>query len=135
MTAIVQNLILPWLDAFVTALLPLLFALGLAWLRRHHLNTTFLAILGQAAGTAYQQLAQSGAKITDSVSLHAAIAAGVSYLVANLPRALQAQGITPERAAAMVAAELGRLIALDPTINVGSSPVSIPIPVPAKAPA
>lgn len=108
-----------WVQAFLSALVPGLFALGLVWLRQHHVNATVIAALGRAAGEAYKHLVQSGGLATDPTSLAAAIAEGRDYLLARIPDALQAAGITPEAAAQMVSGELGRLLAVDPTVSVG----------------
>lgn len=119
MTQILETAILPWLFAFATALAPALFALALVWLRQHHINTSLLAAAGQAAGEAYKQMVTAGAPVTDAASLNAAVAAGVEQMLANLPAALERAKMTPATAAAMVSGELGRLLAIDPTVGVG----------------
>jgi hypothetical protein len=112
--------ILSWIQAFVSALTPALFALGLLWLRRHQMNTTLAEALGRAAGEAYRQMIQPGGSASRTVSLAAAIAEGRDYLLARIPDTLKAAGITPEAAAQMVSAELGKLLALDPTVSIAS---------------
>lgn len=116
MSAVVAN----WMQAFVSALIPALFALTLVWLRQHRINTTVLAAVGRAAGEAYKQIVQSGGTANNPVSLAAAIAEGREYLFARIPDALKAAGVTPEGAAQLVSAELGKLLALDPTVNAAS---------------
>lgn len=112
--------ILNWMQAFMSALVPALFALALVWLRQHQVNTTVLAAVGRAAGEAYKQILQSGGEASNPVGLAAAIAEGREYLLARIPDALRAAGVTPEGAAQMVSAELGKLLALDPTISVAA---------------
>ncbi len=113
--------ILAWIQAFFSALVPALFALALIWLRQHQMNSTVIAAVGRAAGEAYKQIVQVGGSATNSVSLAAAIAEGRDYLLARIPDALKAAGVTPEAAAQMVSAELGKLLALDPTVSVASA--------------
>lgn len=114
-----QNLILLWIQAFATALIPSLFALALVWLRRHQINTRVIEAVGRAAGEAYKQMIQSAGTQPTGVSLAAAVSAGCDYLLARIPETLRAAEITPEGAAQMVSAELGRLLAIDPTVGVG----------------
>jgi hypothetical protein len=113
------SLVLAWIEAFTNALLPALLALALVCLRRHRVNIVVIEAVGRAAGEAYRQMVQSGASITHSTALAAAVAAGCDYLAARIPDALKAAGITPEGAAQMVSAELGKLLAIDPTVGVG----------------
>ena len=54
-----------------------------------------------------------------------AVAAGVSYVVTNLPDTLKSLGITPDNIEEMVKARLGVLLAKDPTVSAGA-------PVPQK---
>jgi hypothetical protein len=111
--------VLAWIQAFANALVPAMFALALVWLRQHKVNTTVIEAVGRAAGEVYKQIVQSGAPVTDRASLAAAVAEGRDYLQARIPDALKAAGITPEGAAQMVSAELGKLLAIDPTVGVG----------------
>jgi len=111
-------LLLAWMQAFANALVPAMFALALVWLRRHRVSTTVIEAVGRAAGEAYRQMVQSGAPVTDRASLAAAVAEGRDYLLARIPDTLKAAGITPEGAAQMVSAELGKLLAIDSTVGV-----------------
>lgn len=113
--------LLPWLQAFAAAVVPVLGTLALAWLRRRNINTTVIEAVGRAAGEAYRHVAASGRPITDPGALGAAIDAGGRYLVDRIPDTLQRAGVTPEAAAQLVGAELGRLLALDPSVRVGGA--------------
>lgn len=113
------NPILAWVQAFAAALVPPLFALALVWLRRHQINTQVVDAAGRAAGEAYRHMVQSGGLGADSASWTAAVAQGRAYLLAHIPDALAAAGVTPEGAAQMVSAELGKLLAIDPTVGAG----------------
>ncbi|HVB67999.1 MAG TPA: hypothetical protein VNE67_09110 [Acetobacteraceae bacterium] len=127
MHASVADAALTWTQAFATALAPSLFALALVWLRRHKINTTVIEAVGRAAGEGYKQLvaANGGA---GPVSLAAAVAQGRDYLLKRIPATLKAAGVTPEGAAQMVSGELGKLLALDPTVGVGPKPPPALIP-------
>jgi hypothetical protein len=114
-----SNTILAWFQAFATALVPSLFALALVWLRRHQINTQVIEAVGRAAGEAYRHMVQGGGLGTDPAYWAAAVTQGRAYLFARVPEALTAAGVTPEGAAQMVSAELGKLLAVDPTVGVG----------------
>jgi hypothetical protein len=114
-----SNSILTWLQAFATALVPSLLALALVWLRRHQINTQVIEAVGRAAGEAYRHMVQSGGLGADPASWAAAVTQGRAYLLARIPDALAAAGVTPEGAAQMVSAELGKLLAIDPTVGAG----------------
>lgn len=117
MSAIVLN----WVQAFAAALVPSLLALGFVWLRQHQVNTRIIEAVGRAAGVAYKQMVEARVAHTGQTSLAAAVAEGQAYLLAHVPDALKAAGLTPEVAAQMVSAELGKLLAIDPSIAVGVS--------------
>jgi hypothetical protein len=114
-----STLILTWTQAFASALAPSLFALALVWLRRHKINTMVIEAVGRAAGEAYKQMVQSGASASNPASLAAAVAEGRDYLLTRIPDTLKAAGLTPEGAAQMVSGELGKLLAIDPSVGVG----------------
>jgi hypothetical protein len=116
-----SSIILTWVQAFAAALVPSLLALALVWLRQHQVNTTVIEAVGRAAGAAYKQMVEAGAAHAGSTSLVAAVAEGQAYLSAQIPDMLKAAGLTPEAAARMVSAELGKLLAIDPTIGLGTS--------------
>ena len=113
-------LILTWVQTFATALVPSLFALALLWLRQHQINTRIIQSVGRAAGESYKQMIQPGGDGANKISLAAAISTGRDYLLARVPDALKSAGITPEAAAQLVSAELGKLLAIDPTVGIGA---------------
>lgn len=119
--------IVAWINAFSDALAPPLFALALVWLRQHQINTRVIEAVGRAAGEAYRQMVQTGGTATDPIATAAAVAEGRNYLLARIPDALKSAGITPESAAQMVSAELGKLLAIDPTIGLGAPPSRIAV--------
>lgn len=114
-----SSLILTWAEAFAAALAPSLFALALVWLRQHQVNTRVIEAVGRAAGEAYKHMVQTGASATSPASLASSVAEGRAYLLARIPDTLKAAGLTPDAAAQMVSAELGKLLAIDPTVGVG----------------
>ena len=123
MTGAVTTLLLPWLAAAVLAvggvLVPLAYARGLAWLRAHALDTTIYEAIGRAGGVSYRALLASGQPATSPAALQQAAEAGGRYLMARVPEALAARGVAPEAAAELPGAELGRLLAADPTVAPG----------------
>lgn len=119
MTQFLANIVLPWLQTFAAAALPILGALALAWLRRRQINTVVIEAVGRAAGEAYKHIAASGRPVTDPVALAAGINAGGSYLLDRIPDNLRAAGLSPEDAAQIVGAELGKLFAIDPNVHLG----------------
>ena len=53
-----------------------------------------------------------------AVHLATAVAEGREYLLARIPDTLRAAGLTPDAAAQMVSAKLGKLLAIDPTVGI-----------------
>ena len=69
------------------------------------------------AKAAYGFLATNGASYADVPVRNAAIAVGANHVLASVPGALKAMGLTPEHVSAMVEARLGGLLASDPTVS------------------
>ena len=115
--------LLPWLSAFVLAVagvvVPLAYVRGLAWLKSRSLDTTVYEAIGRAGGVAYRALLTSGQPASNPSALKHAAEAGGSYLLATVPEALAARGVRPEMVATLAGAELGRLLAADPTVAPG----------------
>jgi hypothetical protein len=85
----------------------------------------------RAGGVAYGALAAKSDQMADPTIKSAAIAQGVQYVLDGAPATATKLGLTPDRLAAMVSAELGRLLAVDPTVTAGASAtVALPVPVP-----
>ena len=74
------------------------------------------------AKAAYGFLATNGAAFTDVPVRNAAIAVGANHVLASVPDALKAMGLTPEHVSAMVEARLGGLLAADPTVSLAPAP-------------
>lgn len=74
-----------------------------------------------AGGLAYQALVTAAGKPASTEVLKAAIAVGARHVVQAAPLALRALGVTEAGLDAMVTAELGRLLARDPTVSPGPS--------------
>jgi len=89
-------------------------------------------IANAAAGEAYRQAVLHGQDLTVSAGQNAAIAVGANYLLSRAPDALKQLGMTPDAIAGMVAARVGRLLAVDPTVST-SAPVLVLAPaIPAE---
>lgn len=82
----------------------------------------------RAAGIAYQFIVQSGGHVGDAEIRNVAVARALGYVSAALPGTIAALGLTPERLTAIIEAEFGKLLALDPTVSIAPPP---PAPVPA----
>lgn len=126
--------LLPLVQAAVLAAVPLL----LVWLRQHlvlmqnaTLSSAIADCVGRGAGLTYQMLAAAGGSVGSVTLTNAAVAHGVEYVMQSMPDALQRLGITPDHVGAMVTAELGKLLAVDPNVSI-APPVA---PANATAPA
>ena len=133
---------LPYVQTVILAILPVIATWAAAELRRRGVNDTVVQALGRAGGEAYKQLVTKSATITDVTSLENAIHTGTAYMQKMIPDTLHNAGITPDAIGSMVSAELGKLLAADPTVSV-SKPAAPPPPavvpvqvtVPTNAPA
>lgn len=108
------------LCAALAAAVPLLVskaerALGLSLTAQQTAAVTGAADSG--AQLAYGFLVANAAQYGDVPMRNAAIAAGVNHVLASVPNALGALGLTPEHVHAMVEARLGGLLARDPTVT------------------
>jgi len=73
------------------------------------------------AQAAYGYIATNAASHRDLSIRNAAIAKGVQHVVASVPEALAALGVTPEHVRNMVEARFGGLLAADPTVSISGS--------------
>lgn len=87
----------------------------------------------RAAGLAYSFMLAEASHIGDQSTHNIAIAKAVGYVTAALPDTLAKLGLTPDSVAAMVSAELGRLLAVDPTVGIPAAPAAAPALAPAAA--
>jgi hypothetical protein len=122
--------ILPLVSVVLTVLV--------GWLTREIVNHTALknnAILAgkvqdaatRAAGIAYNVIVAQASHINDQPVRNVALAQGVAYLNTMLPDTLKVLGVTPDKAAAMVEGELGKLLAADPNVAIPPVP-AVPAP-------
>lgn len=118
--ALIAAALAPWLNALLIAVLPAIGAWAVAELRRRNLNATVVAAMERAGGEAYRHLLASGRPATDPAALAAAARAGALYMLDRVPDAMRARGVTESGAEQAAAAELGRLLAADPSVRVGS---------------
>jgi len=123
LTPLVQTLSALALAA-LTAATPYLVAL----LRRYlhiSLTATQAAALQTAADAgakaAYGLIATNAASYADVTIRNAALAKGVQHVMASVPDAMAALGITPDHVQEMVAARFGGLLAADPTVSIGAA--------------
>ncbi|MCW3477380.1 hypothetical protein [Limobrevibacterium gyesilva] len=126
----------PLVDAVLQLVQPVLLAvaaiLARALLQRfkidqHEAAVTLITGAAQrGAGIAYGFIAAAGATIADAQIHNVAVAKGVSYVTAAFPDTLRALGVTPDRIEAMVQAELGRLLGVDPAVTIAPMPMLSP---------
>lgn len=125
--------LLPLVQAALLAAVPLL----LAWLRQHltlmqdaALARAVADCVGRGAGLTYHMLATAGGSVGSVTLTNAAVAHGVQYVMQSMPDALKRLGVTPDHVGAMVTAELGKLLVVDPNISIAApvNPASAPAP-------
>lgn len=117
MTETLLAAVMPWLQAFVLALVPVLGAYALSLLRSHGIDNVLTQAIGRAGGVAYTQLLASGKPVTDRNALASAAMAGAAYLQDRVPGIVAAKGLSPGAVADIAGAELGRLLAADPAVG------------------
>lgn len=132
---VVQPL-LPYAGAILSGLAGWLAIQLLAWLRlssNQAMAQAVTAAAGRAAGLAYQLLAtQVEGPLSGAAIKQQALARGVGYLASAMPDFIRRLGLTPERVQLMVEAELGKLLAADPSVR--SAPlVDLPGPLASQA--
>ncbi len=94
----------------------------------------------QGANLAYGWLVTQAASVAQVPMKNVALAVGVNHVLASVPDALKAIGITPDHVSAMVEARLGGLLAADPTVSVAAAiatpdtSVSVVAPAASQAP-
>lgn len=121
---LVSSLVLPWLNAFALALVPVLGGLALALLRKHGINTAWFEAIGRAGGASYMALLASGKPVTDKAALVAAAQVGADYLVARVPSIVASKGLGPDALAQIAGAELGKVLGVDSTAGPGVATVT-----------
>ncbi len=114
-TTLLEGIIVPWLSALALAMLPVLGSLALALLREHNMDNAFFQAVARAGGVTYTALVASGRPVTDRAALASAALAGANYLQQRVPELVQARGLQAGAVADIAGAELGKLLAADPT--------------------
>ncbi|WP_419900666.1 hypothetical protein [Roseomonas sp. USHLN139] len=110
----------PFLSEILLAVLTGIGGALVAELRKRGFNTDIWETVGRGGGLAYTRIVQSGQPISTPGLIAGAVAEGAEYVAERVPDTLRKRGVTPEAVTAMVAAQLGKLLAGDPTISVGS---------------
>ena len=119
------SLATPVLSAVLLSILavavPLAYRKGLAVLEARKIDTTVYEAIGRAGGAAYLAFVASGRPVTDKAALEAAAAVGGRYLQARAADAIATKAgaaVSPGALADMAGAELGKLLAADPSVKV-----------------
>ncbi|MBU6499788.1 MAG: hypothetical protein KGJ41_02670 [Rhodospirillales bacterium] len=80
---------------------------------------------GRGAGIAYAFLASNDAAFSHVEIRNVALAKGVNHVLASFPDALAQLGVTPAHVQSMVEAELGRLLAADPSVKLAAGAAAV----------
>jgi hypothetical protein len=107
------------------------------WLARHvrnaMLRTAIEAAVQRGAGGVYGALVSQGETVGDKGAVNALTASHTNDILATLPGALKALGVTPDAVHAMILKSLGGLLAIDPTATISppstSTSVSVTAPM------
>lgn len=87
-----------------------------------------MRVAGIAAGNAYKALAHAGATVGDVHIANGLMADAAALVAALAPKEIASLGLTPDRVAQIVAGELGKLFAADPTVSLGAAAPALPRP-------
>jgi hypothetical protein len=120
LSSIATSVALPLALAAVTAGIPIVVPVLLKRAKLANvtgLNAKLVEVLDAGAGEAYRQAVLHGHNLTVPAGQNAAVAIAANYVLARLPDTLKQLGVTPDGVSAMVAARLGKLLAVDPTIS------------------
>lgn len=118
-----STVIIPWIQAAVMVALPIVFTWGIAVLKKHNRDTRWYEAIGRAGGAAYNALLASGLPFNDPRAQKLAAEAGAQYLITRVPELMAARGRTPADAVQISHAEMGTLLARDPTVGPPAAPV------------
>jgi hypothetical protein len=106
------------LASWIAAALVPLIAYGLALLRRWGINQTVLAAIGRGAGAAYAELLRARDGATPA-AIERAVDAGAEYVEKRVPDTLPKAGfVNTDAVRQAVRAELGKMLAADPSVSV-----------------
>jgi hypothetical protein len=105
-------------DLMVPAIVYLL-GHALVVLRRAKINETVIAAIGRGAGAAYTELLRSRDGATPA-AIERAVDAGAQYVERRIPATLNKAGFgNTDSVRDVVRAELGKLLAADPNVQIG----------------
>lgn len=127
----ILDALLPLLAAVISVAVPILTRALLARFKLQD-NAVLAGLVSEAAkragGIAYAMMVAEAGHIGDQPIRNVAIAKGVGYVSQMLPETLAKLSLTPDHVGQMVAAELGRLLAADPTIGIPAAPAPALVP-------
>lgn len=105
------ELAMPWLALAITT--------ALAYARKWKINDTVLKAVARGAGAAYLTMLEER---RGTAGLAQAVDAGAAYVEQRLPATLVKAGLDTDSVRQMVRAELGKMLASDPTVQIGRQP-------------
>ena len=114
--------------AALTAAIPYIAPLLRRYLRVQVTATQAATIQSAAqvgAQAAYGYIVESASNFSDVTIRNAALATGVQHVIASVPEAMTALGVTPDHVRQMVEARFGGLLAADPNVTVAPTPRAV----------
>lgn len=113
----VQTLVLPWVSAFATAIVPVLAGIGLKMLQQRNIDTQWYEAISRAGGVAYNAVLAAKVNPASREGLAIGAAAGADYLLSRKPGIVASKGLDPAALAQIAGAELGKLLAVDVNVQ------------------
>jgi hypothetical protein len=108
------QVILEWATPFIQAVAPILVAAGVAYIAKHvsdqNLRDALDTALQRAPGIALAELQANAGAINSEAEQLAAKSKAIAYVEQNVPGALKAFGVTPDKLATMVGAEIAKAV-------------------------
>lgn len=122
------NVLLPLMLAAVTAAIPVIVTavltrLGVA--NNTDLAAKLNAVAIEAAGVAYNYALSRANGLSEVQVYDSALTEGMNYVINHAPDVLQKLGVTPDEVKTQVAAQLGVLLATDPSVSAGRPPAGV----------
>lgn len=90
----------------------------LAMLRRARINDTVLRAVARGAGAAYMSLLEDRGQGVTATTIDRAVDAGAAYVESRVPATLPKAGVNTDAVRDLVRAELGKLLAADPSVKI-----------------
>lgn len=106
----IAGAVLPWMQAFATAFVPVAGTLAGLWLRKRGINADVVAAAGRGATLGYSAIVKSGMPHNSAEAIALGEQVATDYLATMMPSKLLSAGLDPAKAAALAAAQLGKVL-------------------------